>query len=475
MSEKLQFSFKVGIIALGEPRSEVIEGQPFLKNMSEDGHKGLIGMITKAGYDVVDGGIIYSKPAAQNAARKCIAEGTRTCIIEVYAWTFPVFASEIGSILQQSGVKPVILYGVGGLSGFLASRGALDEIGVDTISLWEETPKRLLTVLRAASCVSRIHGMTLGLIGGRSMGITSASCDPAQIKKVFGIDVDHVDQDDLRQRAISIDAARVSDLDAWLNRFLARIEDDAIYSNPQTREKQERSYLALKDMVIEKGFDAIALKCQPELSDGYVNQCLGAMIINDPYDHEGTKAPIPCSCEGDVNSAITMLILKELSGGMPVFFGDVLVAQKRLNVFGVGNCGGAASWFSARNAEAGANLAQVIWGTQLQGKAGGGALGYLANPEPEVTWARLSRVDQQLAMFIIPCEIPGLDEKDAKKLTNQLGLMNSWPRVFLKPKVPIAEILGIYNSQHAQIVLGNITKELEQACELWEIESIVLD
>lgn len=475
MADTKQNTFKIGVIALGEPRPEMIARQPFLKSMSEDGHKGLLDMLKKAGYGVVDGGVVYSKQAAQEAARKCTADGAETGIIEVYAWTFPVFASEIGEIFANGGIKPILLYGVGGLSGFLACRGALDEIGVETISLWDESPKTIASILRSASCVARLRGTTIGVIGGRSMGILSGSCDPAQVKAVFGADVDHVDQDEIRQRALKMDANRVTGLDAWLKSSLGKIEDDAVYSNPEMRERQERSYLALNDIVGEKRFDAIALKCIPELSDGYANQCLSAMLSNDPYDQGGTKAPVPCSCESDINAALTMLILKLLNQGEPVFFGDVLVAHKKLNVIGVGNCGGAASWFSAHADTPKGNLEKVTWGPHVQGKAGGGALGYLAAPVIDVTWARLSRVDQEYVMFIIPCEIPALEEKDAKKLTNQLGQMNTWPRLFLKPKVPLQEIFSVYNSQHVQVTLGNFVKELQQACDLWGINTIVLD
>lgn len=475
MIETMQVAFKIGIIALGEPRPEMIARQPFLKNISEDGHKGLLDMLKKAGYGVIDGGIVYSKKAAQEAAHKCIAEGANTGIIEVYAWTFPVFASEIGEIFANGGIKPILLYGVGGLSGFLACRGALDEIGVETFSLWDESPKKVATHLRAASCVARLRETTIGVIGGRSMGILSGSCDPAQVKSIFGVDVDHMDQDEIRQRALKIDAKRVTALDAWLKDSLGNIEDDAVYSNPEMRERQERSYLALQDTLAEKKFDAVALKCIPEMSDGYVNQCLSAMLTNDPYDQAGSKSPIPCSCESDINAAITMLVLKHLNGDKPVFFGDVLVAHKKLNVIGMGNCGGAASWFSARADTPKGNLEKVTWGPHVQGKAGGGALGYLATPETEVTWARLSRVDQEYVMFIIPCEIPLLEEKDLKKLTNQLGQMNVWPRIFVKPRVPLQEIFSVYNSQHVQVILGNFIKELEMACDLWGINTIVMD
>ncbi|MGI8779462.1 MAG: hypothetical protein ACR2L8_04725 [Solirubrobacteraceae bacterium] len=41
------------------------------------------------------------------------------------------------------------------------------------------------------------------------------------------------------------------------------------------------------------------------------------MLLNDPYDCNGPKQPTVCATEADAYAALTMQLLKYVSGGLP--------------------------------------------------------------------------------------------------------------------------------------------------------------
>ena len=49
----------------------------------------------------------------------------------------------------------------------------------------------------------------------------------------------------------------------------------------------------------------MGIKCQQDMSDHFVLQCLGVALLNNPYDADGEKTPIPTSCECDCDGAMT--------------------------------------------------------------------------------------------------------------------------------------------------------------------------
>jgi L-fucose isomerase-like protein len=80
-------------------------------------------------------------------------------------------------------------------------------------------------------------------------------------------------------------------------------------------ERQVRSYLATRRLAAEHGFDFVGVKCQPEMSDGYVTQCVAHLLCNGTEDADGAQPILVHACESDLDGALTMQILHLLSGG----------------------------------------------------------------------------------------------------------------------------------------------------------------
>ena len=54
-------------------------------------------------------------------------------------------------------------------------------------------------------------------------------------------------------------------------------------------QRQVRSYLATRRLIGQHGLDFVGVKCQPELSNGYVCQCVAHMLLNGTLDAEGDE------------------------------------------------------------------------------------------------------------------------------------------------------------------------------------------
>lgn len=151
---------------------------------------------------------------------------------------------------------------------------------------------------------------------------------------------------------------------------------------------QIRSYLATKNIIQNRGLDFIGIKCQTEMSDYFVLQCLNQSMLNDPYDADGEKKPIVSSCECDHDGALSMQILKILSGGKPTIFLDIRHVSES-KIIGA-NCGSIPTWLTHYSFTASDNLKDVHLIPHTFGKAGGGAVQLVAGPS-KVTHARLCR------------------------------------------------------------------------------------
>lgn len=74
----------------------------------------------------------------------------------------------------------------------------------------------------------------------------------------------------------------------------------------ETLETNARFSLAYDDFIKEYGYDAIAVSCWPKFQDEFqYSVCAVVGGLNDKG--------IPTACEGDLTSAISMLLLKYLS------------------------------------------------------------------------------------------------------------------------------------------------------------------
>jgi len=399
-------------------------------------------------------------------------------ILHVPTWVDPINVIAANIIANKYNLKTIIVGNnyneSASLGAVLVISGALKAAGMKCYKInynYEDKNgiKYILAFIKASSVFRNIQGMVCGRIGGKALGIYTADVDEAQILKQFGIIIQDIDQLRLVQDSPTISEKDVNEQFSWLERNCGLIEYD---ENILTKEKllqQCRSYLVLKKVVEEEKYDFIGLRCQPELSDKVINQCIGIALMNDPYDAKGEKEIIPSACESDIDGAITMLILNKLSR-KPVAFGDFRIIEmyNRQNIWTICNCGAMATWFAGKSKDFKKNLKNVHLLPQIQGKAGGAATQFILK-EGEMTWARLGRRNREYVMTITKRKAIELPRSYLHKSKWP------WPHAFMKMDISDTNLfVEKWPCNHASGIYGDYVKELEIFCEMSDIKPIIL-
>lgn len=366
--------------------------------------------------------------------------------------------------------------GTHGTVGLLGAGGALDQIGYPHLRVREsfESPalgEITLPFIRAASAVARLRGQVFGMFGGRSLGIDTGTIDPMQWRRLFGVDVEHVDQLEIIRRAELIAQEPAGKLVAWLERNVGAVEYDGNKLTPEKLSQQARCYLATRQIITEKRMDFVAIKCMPDLTNHYVPQCVSAALLPGPYDADGTQKPIPMACEADGDGALTMQILNLVSGGAPTLFGDLSYLDEDNQTIYIPNCGAMCSWFAARSSKAEENLTRIQLRPSF--RPGGGATIYFRAAPGPVTLARLSRRAGNYVMTIFTGEAIEPSPKAYQEFVKARGT-HQLPTMFVHVDVSFDELVNEFGSNHISGVAGTYLPELVHACELLKIQPIIL-
>jgi L-fucose isomerase len=208
-------------------------------------------------------------------------------------------------------------------------------------------------------------------------------------------------------------------------------------------------------LIERQGLDFVAVKCQPELSDGYVSQCVAHMLLNGIVDAEGPKAPIVHACESDADGALTMQILHLLSGGKPAALLDIRWLNPDTGVWTLANCGAmAASFYATPEDPQGLSALHIV--PHVFGRGGGGALPAVVAPQA-VTLARLCRKAGEYWMAILAGHTEYAGREELMRTTQ------AFPQAFVRTSAGM-DFLTQFGSNHLQMVSGNYVDALIAFC-----------
>lgn len=477
MADQLTSRPRVALMTFGDERDYMWEG--YFGALTEPRHTEAVEYLRTLPIDVVAfDDVARSRQLVDDQVRELQAAGAEVLFVHLPCWATP---NIVVRAVQAAGLPTVAMTSKSaathGMVGLFGAAGTLSQLGIEHIRVRDDFGApvfrdRLLPFFRAASTRARLRGRVMGLFGGRSLGIDTGTFDPMQWRAQFGVDVDHIDQLEIVRRAELVDANRVDRTVAWLADNVASIDynDDKL-----TEEKlrfQVSCYLANKDINEEKGLDFISVKCMTELSDHYVPQCLSAALMPGPYDAEGEKQPCSMSCEADGDGALSMEILKVISGGSPTLFADVSHMDDEKNILYLPNCGGMCSWFAGRSDDVAENLKHVELRPSV--RPGGGAITYFTAAPGPVTLARLYRVAGDYRMAIVPGEAVNLDADDRARFIAARG-KHQLPTAFVKVDVDLDRFVDEFGSNHISGVAGTWVRELVSLCDMLDVEAVVMD
>ncbi len=432
---------------------------------------------------VVGSEIITSTRIAQKVGEELRRAGCRIVVMCYNVWNYPFlvwpFINSLGrdipilSLSNNNGQFP-------GNVGLLATDGGLRQAGVRTHRIVGEAddPKihqQVFDWLRAAEAAATIQNEVFGMYGGHSMGMETGFFHLVPTLKALGCTVRQVDQLLLvKVMENEVDEAEVDKGIQWFESLLGdRLRYDGKMLTPETLRTQIRLYLAMKIVNQDKGFDFCGLKGQRELAE-YV--CLGdvpEMVMNDPYDWNGPKEPTVCATEADAYAAVTMQLLKYITGGLPSLFMDVRLYLPDRDLWDWCNSGNHASWYATRSFDPVENFKKITFHPALEFyfKAGGASVEFDA-AAGEMTFARLGLWDDKPFMTIMKGESVDLPAEERKAINQMTD--PTWPHVHARLTSSFDEFLAVFPCNHVLGTEGDRVRALTYLCEITGITPIIL-
>jgi len=466
---------KVALMTFGDAREH--EWNNLFRDLTEPRHERIIEYLKNLPvelYSIFE--VARSKDQIDAQVDELKAAGVTVFLAHLPCWTSP---NLVVRGVQRMGLPTALVTnkhpGTHGTVGLLGAGGALDQIGYSHLRIrasFDDSTlaNKVLPFIRASSTVAHLRGQTFGLFGGRSLGIDTGTFDPMQWKQQFGVDVEHIDQLEIIRRAEMIPAEQTEKMVAWLEKTAASVDYDGQKLTPEKLAFQAACYLATREIIAELGLDFVAVKCMPDMTNHYIPQCLSAALLPGPYDADGEKQTIPMACEADGDGALTMELLKLVSGGKPTLFGDLSYLNEETSTIYMPNCGALCSWFAGRSDQPKQNMSQVELRPSFR-PSGGSTVYFRAAPGP-VTLARLYRRAGKYVMAIIYGEMIDPSPEEHQAFIEARG-SHQLPTAFISVNLDFDTLVDEFGANHISGVAGNFVQELQLVCQLLEIEAVV--
>jgi L-fucose isomerase-like protein len=167
----------------------------------------------------------------------------------------------------------------------------------------EDFRRRFSITICALTAVKNMEHARIGWIGGLVPGFSNMQFDEHQIRQHLGSTIASHSMVELVERAKSYDPQPVSQIVREVKGAASAITvtEDAAF------DRVARLYLAMRDLIRELDYDALAVACWSEIQALYrVAPCMA-------YSWLGSEDGIAVACEGDVLGALSMYLLNILT------------------------------------------------------------------------------------------------------------------------------------------------------------------
>jgi L-fucose isomerase-like protein len=167
----------------------------------------------------------------------------------------------------------------------------------------EEFQRRFGITVRALTAVKNMERARIGWIGGLVPGFTNMQFDQQRLRQRLGASILSHEMAELVERAKAYDPEPVAKTVREIKGAAAAVtvsEDSAF-------DRATRLYLAMRDLIGEFDYDALAVACWSEIQTLYrIAPCMA-------YSWLGSEDGIAVACEGDVLGALSMYLLNVLT------------------------------------------------------------------------------------------------------------------------------------------------------------------
>ena len=167
----------------------------------------------------------------------------------------------------------------------------------------EEFKNKFLITIKSLITQKKLKQSRIGLIGGISPGFDNMIVNNDKIKQNIGTIIDEATILELVDKAKNF---KQSVIDEEIKK-IKNAATDITVSDDNSFNKVTRVYFAMKQMREQNNWDSLAVQCWSQFQELYgIAPCMA-------YGWMGSEDGIAVSCEGDVQGAISMLLLNYIS------------------------------------------------------------------------------------------------------------------------------------------------------------------
>jgi L-fucose isomerase-like protein len=168
------------------------------------------------------------------------------------------------------------------------------------------------------------------------------------------------------------------------------------------------------------------------------------------------------------------MVLHEVNRGVPPFFGDLVSVENGQVEFA--NCGAGSLFWAGFSNKPEVSFPGVEAVSNIHGNSGA-AFNYFSGEAPEVTVARLTRINgtyyMQLGKGRAPDSKRVLKEKLGERERDHLA--GRWGKLIVDLGVDAENFVRVIGANHLHATLGDVTEEVRAACRQWNIPVVRLD
>ncbi len=385
-------------------------------------------------------------------SKQCEALGAEAIIYLIGTW---ILADHIIDAVQRINL-PIGLWGIPEPASFSSVgtnvlHGAFDEMNIKHKLFYghaddNSIAKEIVVFARACQLKKKCMGARLGLLGGRTISAYPTSADANQIKEMFGIEVEHIDQLVLLEKARAIPLEQSKEVIQIVRDRYGKVDVPE-----EILIKSANVYLALKEIQKEYKLDFCSVKCLGEFINTYTSCCLAVSMLND----EG----IVTGCQCSINATISSYLLSQLSDD-PAYFGDINVVLKEEGIARLINCGAIPGKLATDNKDI-----NIVTQYEYMGTGRGACTLFCCKPG-KITFGTLGRVHGKYVMSIAGGEA---FTEPKEKLTE----VRNWAQGFVKLDCDPMEFYNNIRSNHSTACYGDFKEELVEFCRLTGVQVIL--
>ena len=195
---------------------------------------------------------------------------------------------------------------------------------------------RFTITVRALTAIKRMRNSRVALVGGIAPGFNDLYFDERKITRLLGIEIQRNHEfSEIKALALSYSDQDIAEDLRTVGSGYAMI-DSEIKGNLALN---ARIYKAYREFAVQNEYDALAISCWPKIQDEMqMLACSTLAKLN--------QSGLPSACEGDLPGAVSMLMLKYLTGGEVPMLMDLVSFDEQDESVQLWHCGPAAACYA---------------------------------------------------------------------------------------------------------------------------------